>query len=591
MLAERTFQDRSIILTALVLTSLLLAGSMVLAARTGASSERSPLPAGGDTEKLIISLGRHDNRVMDHLDHLTDRIGPRLAGSQNHRVAVEWARDTFEEFGLSNVHLEKCGEIPVGFERGGASGRILTPLSRELHFTTPAWSAGTGGTVRARAVIAPENPDNLTGMEDRLDGAWILRRPIDDPAEYEEFMEKWGELDIRIAGMIIPSKGERFPTFGNHRIEWAELPVTPQVILLESEWLEIADLVSIGEEVILEFDIRNEFVKGPIPLYNVVADIPGTEFPDEYVIVGAHIDSWDAATGANDNGTGVAATMEAARLLKESGVKPKRTIRFILFAGEEIGMYGSRGYVRDHPDLMEKISAVLVMDQGGDYIRGIMATEAISEDFEEVFAPVITLNEEMPFEIKKVEHLPRAAECGKSQIQADQPDGENSGGEQVVRRSCGAGPLDASQLSGCAGGEGVQLTGSTGEPRIVVAGTAAEADSLLEAMGIDPSSRKKGMMIAVGSSDYAPFLNAGVPGFMWDQSGDVPYGRYVHSQYDTFETVIPEYIEHSTTVVALAAYGMASLDHLLSREHLLAPGEPVTTVPGEKESCSGIKSE
>jgi hypothetical protein len=583
------------ILVFFAICAFLLSVEMAHPFRDGASLERNRptsaiLPDPQEVERQIISLGQNDNRVMDHLDHLTNRIGPRLAGSRKHRIAAEWARDRFEAFGLSNAHLEKCGEVPVGFNRGESFGSIQAPVSRELHFTTPAWSAGTDGKVNARAVIAPKEADDLAGMGRMLDGAWVLRHAILDPVDYESYMEKWGELDVDIAGMIIPSRGELLQTFGNHRIEWDDLPEVPQVILLESEWQEIAGMISGGEEVILEFDIRHEFVEGPIPLHNVVADIPGTEYPDEYVIVGGHLDSWDGATGTHDNGTGVTATMEAARLLMESGARPRRTIRFILFAGEEIGMVGSRDYVDRHPELLPKISAILVMDQGGDYIRGIMATEAMADDFEEVFEPVMALNEEMPFEIKVVENLPRAAECGVSPLLSDMPDLEGMAEEVIVRSSCGGGPVDAVQMSGCATQKIEAETGTPGEKRIVVTGNPGEVETMLKEMGIDPSSGEKRVMVGVGSSDYAPFLNAGVPGFMWDQKGDVPYFKYAHSQYDTYDTVVPGYLEHSSMVIALAAHGIANLDHMLSRENLLAPLDAAPVVLEEPEATDPIGS-
>lgn len=568
-----------------VCASFLSVGMLFFPFEEGASLERSgrrsaSLPDLQEVERQIISLGQNDNRVMDHLDHLTNRIGPRLAGSRNHRAAAEWARDRFEAFGLSNAHLEKCGEIPVGFNRGESSGSIRAPVSRELHFTTPAWTPGTDGKVKARAVIAPEEAGDLAGMGRKFEGAWVLRHAILDPVEYDSYMKKWDALDVDIAGMIIPSRGELLQTFGNHRIEWDDLPVIPQIILLESEWQEIAGMISGGDEVILEFDIRHEFVKGPVPLHNVVADIPGTVHSDEYVVIGGHLDSWDGATGTHDNGTGVTATMEAARLLVESGARPLRTIRFILFAGEEIGMYGSRGYVTNHPELLPKISAVLVMDQGGDYIRGIMATEAMVDDFEEVFAPVMALNEEMPFEIEVVENLPRAAECGANPLLSDMPEPEGEG-EVLYRSSCGGGPIDAVQSPGCAAQKIEGEPGAAGERQIVITGNPGDVEALLKEMGIEPSSGERRVMVGVGSSDYAPFLNAGVPGFMWDQRGDIPYFRYAHSQYDTYDTVVADYLEHSSTVIALAAHGIANLDHMLSRENLLAPVDDTPVVSGE----------
>jgi len=224
----------------------------------------------------IISLGKNDNRVMEHLYHLTNRIGPRPAGSDNFQIACEWARDRFADFGLKNAHLERCAEVSI-------SG-FLASIAR--------------------------------------------------------------------------------------------------------------------------------LVRAPIPVYNVVAEIPGTELPDEYVVVGAHIDSHDAGTGAADNGTGVAAALEAARILMESGARPRRAIRFILFGGEELGKVGSQAYVADHPDLMPRVSAMLNMDQGGDHISGIYATDDLMEDFERVFAPVKSLSPDMPFAVQRVEHLTQIiADC------------------------------------------------------------------------------------------------------------------------------------------------------------------------------------
>ena len=245
---------------------------------------------------------------------------------------------------------------------------------------------------------------------------------------------------------------------------------------------EIAGWLKEGKPVTLEFDIRNHFKKGPIKLYNVIADIPGSERPDEYVIVGGHIDSWDGATGATDNGTGVATTLEAARILMKAGVKPRRTIRFMLWSGEEQGLLGSAAYVKAHKDLMPKISAVLVHDGGTNYLAGIGATEAILSDFEQVFAPVKDLDPQYPFELRKV-------------------------------------------------------AGLTG-----------------------------------GGSDHASFLTANVPGFFWRQSGKARYQHTHHTQFDTFDAAVPEYQRHSSLVVALAAYGIANLDHLLSRDKLRMPG-------------------
>src|SRR5262249_25250808 len=162
-----------------------------------------------------------------------------------------------------------------------------------------------------------------------------------------KFLAKVNEAytEAGAAGVVRSARGELILTDGNFKVSWDKLPSLPSVRLLQKQFDEIVAWLGEGKAVTVEFDIRNYFKKGPIKLYNVIADIPGTEKPDEYVIVGGHIDSWDGATGTTDNGTGCATTLEAARILMKAGVKPRRTIRFMLWSGEEQGLLGSREYV------------------------------------------------------------------------------------------------------------------------------------------------------------------------------------------------------------------------------------------------------
>jgi carboxypeptidase Q len=449
----------------------------------------SSLPAkaadGSDFDR-IVAAGKDGSEVMDHLDVLTNRIGPRLTSSDNLTTACEWARDKFATFGLKDAKIEKWGEFAVGFNRGPWFGRVVEPEKKSLEFVTMAWSAGTRGLVRGPAVLAPTNEKELEEVKPKLAGAWVLS-PLPSrsgPRPEPEFLRSLGKVydEAKVAGVVRSSTGALLLTAGNQNVKWEKLPTTPSVTLLKSQFDEVVGWVKDGKPVTLEFDIRNYFKKGPIPLYNVVADIPGTESPDEYVIVGGHIDSWDGATGATDNGTGVATTLEAARILMKAGVKPKRTIRFMLWSGEEQGLLGSAGYVKANKDLLPKISAVLVHDGGTNYLSGIGATEAMFSDLEQVFEPVKSLDPKMPFAVRKVPGL----------------------------------------------------------------------------FG--------------GGSDHASFLAANVPGFFWNQAGKANYNRTHHTQNDTYDAAIADYQKHSAVVAALGAYGIANLDHMLSREKLRAPG-------------------
>ena len=365
----------------------------------------------------IVSAGREDGQVMDHLDYLSNRIGPRLTSSDALQTACEWTRDRFKGFGLENARLEQWGEFPVGFNRGPWSGRMVEPESKALTFGTNSWTAGTKGLVKGPAVMAPTNAEELEKVKDKLPGAWVLvasapaRRPApqegDTPSPDADFRKtlEGAYAGAGIAGTVRAARNDLIITGGNYRADYDALPATPAINLIKTQFDEIAALLKDDKPVTLEFDVRNYFKKGPIPQFNVIADIPGTEFPDEYVIVGGHIDSWDGATGTTDNGTGCATTLEAARILMKSGAKPRRTIRFMLWSGEEQGLLGSRAYVKAHPEEMARISAVLVHDGGTNYLSGIGVTKAMKEDMDSVFAPVLALDESMPFEVREVNGL------------------------------------------------------------------------------------------------------------------------------------------------------------------------------------------
>jgi hypothetical protein len=143
----------------------------------------------------------------------------------------------------------------------------------------------------------------------------------------------------------------------------------------------------------------------PKSIYNVVADIPGRDLKDEYVIIGAHLDSHKLGEGAQDDGAGVSATLEAARILSKANIKPRRTIRFILFSGEEVGKLGSKAYVKNHPEIVQNTSAMFNMDYGSNFISGIYATKYQKDDFVTVFEPIQNLDENKQFELKIVESL------------------------------------------------------------------------------------------------------------------------------------------------------------------------------------------
>ncbi len=384
-----------------------------LLAATAAFASGSTLKMGDDASiAKIVDEGKNRNQVMKQLRELTNN-GPRLTGSPGLSRAQEWAMRKFNSYGLKNVRLEKWGEVPVGFERGrNQIGRMVEPYDREITFTTMNWTAGTNGLVRADAVTAPKTVAEVEAAPDKYRGKWLvmtgsasMRGAVDSSAaELKAAIDKLG-----IAGRIYGTRDDRVHSSGTWREKsFDKRPEGLNIIVNKESYDRIARNVDFGRKTTLEFNIDNRWIAGPIPQYNVVADLPGTEKPDEMVIVCGHLDSWNSpgSQGACDNGTGSSVAVEAARILTATGVKPKRTIRFVLWSGEEQGLLGSRGYVQTHKDELDKISAVLNDDGGSNYQGGYQGIETMKAMMEAAFAPTAAAFPELPMEFASSPTMP-----------------------------------------------------------------------------------------------------------------------------------------------------------------------------------------
>ncbi|HLZ12873.1 MAG TPA: M20/M25/M40 family metallo-hydrolase [Candidatus Acidoferrum sp.] len=404
-----------------------------------------------DMDKKILEQVKTDKpQLKADLTHLTDNIGPRMTGTPQLKQANEWAAEQFKALGLSNVHQEPW-KIASSWTRGsgtGASGRILSPTPHELTLAAAAWSPATKGTLRGKIVgVAVDNPDQLQQYKGKLKGAIVLLgRPRDMEPPMNPLLTPWNDDAIPISR---PKSDKPFDFRAYVRTIIAELKFLseekPGAVLFGSEKLyglenmstvsreyksasfaaayvtgesfrQLWRLVDAGA-VEAEIKIEADFSKAPVEVYNTVAEIPGTENPDEVVILGAHLDSWDLGTGATDNGTGSMAVLEAARALIKSGVKPKRTIRFILFTGEEQGLNGSKEYVKQHKSELAKISAVLVHDTGtGKTLTiGMMGNYPARETLSYVLNPLarakeVGLSEPTLREMGGTDHVPFDAE-------------------------------------------------------------------------------------------------------------------------------------------------------------------------------------
>lgn len=362
----------------------------------------------------IRAEGILNSKVMQYLDYLTNHIGHRLTGSENLVKAAYWVGSEFERMGLS-VEIEKWGEWKVGWNRGQWSGRVVSPEPMDLQIATDAWTAGTPGAVTGPLVVAPTTENEIAERAKDLRGAWVF-----DPTSVPDYEAGGGEgrgrgrggpggvagmlreraAELGIVGFVRSSVGtaqypNRIRVFGDSnvaRMDWDSLPTTPEVVVRYDQAKKLKEMLAAGQKVEVEIEVRNRFTPGPVPLYNVIAELRGSELPDEYVYVCGHLDSWHQATGTTDNGTGTTSTMEAARILTAVGAKPRRTIRFAVWGGEEQGLLGSAGHVKMRRTQMDNVSAVFNHDTGTNWAASLGVTAVMKDDMEKVFAPVMELS-------------------------------------------------------------------------------------------------------------------------------------------------------------------------------------------------------
>src|SRR6267378_673567 len=370
--------------------------------------------------KILEQLKSDQAELKSNMKYLTDRIGPRLTGSPQLDRASHWMLERFKELGLSNAHLEPW-TIANSWTRGPATGRILAPTEVTLTMATAGWSPSTNGTVRGAVLgLAYDKLEDLDKYRGKLKGAIVLLghlREMEAPGN--PMTTPWGEETIPVAH----PKGEAPYVSGEYRkIRLALTKMIsgekPTAVLIGSEkeygllnmstysrdyqpagapvayvarenYRQLWRLLDEGP-VQVEVNIEGKLSGKPAEVYNTVAEIPGSEKPDEVVIIGAHLDSWDLGTGATDNGTGSMAVLAAARALQKLGVKPKRTIRFVLFTGEEQGLNGSKAYVKAHQNELGKISGVLVHDSGTGKVLtiGLMANYNVRETIDRALYPL-----------------------------------------------------------------------------------------------------------------------------------------------------------------------------------------------------------
>lgn len=398
-------------------------------------------PADSASIAFLMSEGTLRSRVRADLEYLTDVIGPRLTGSPAMRRANDWAAAKLREYGADSVALEPW-PFGIAWQRGPISMRLLAPHERWVGAVSWAWAPGTNGPTAGDVVFvdAASRADYDRRFAGKLGGAWVMLSsptPLFNPdaasagdsarvdslrraqraapvtPDQRAFLDERGPLLVGagIAGLIIDG-GKDFGLFVMAGSPDAVSPV-PQVVVAHETFSELHRLLARRERVRVEVNATNTFGRDTLTQWNTVGEIVGRDRPNEIVIVGAHLDSWDIGTGATDNATGSIAVLEAARLLgalKATGVRPRRSIRFVFFTGEEQGLFGSQYYVNGHAAEMASVQAVLVLDNGTGRIQGIATQgwEELHEMWRGMFRPLATLG---PFVVRSgqktgTDHLP-----------------------------------------------------------------------------------------------------------------------------------------------------------------------------------------
>lgn len=330
---------------------------------------------GDDAQQRLAGRAFSATPLLQDLAELCDRIGGRPTGSEACKRAIDWAAARFKSAGADSVTLESY-TVPAMWLPESAEAECLSPEKFALRVAAAPQSASTDGALETRVVDAGEGtPESFARLGDRARGAIALvssreMKTLDDL--FAEYMRNGPLVEAArkagAAALLLQSTRPRGLLY-RHPLGNANEPVAlPAAILSREQGARLARLAAQGE-VRVRLRLSNR-TGGEFEARNVVAEIRGRERPDEVVLLGAHLDSWELGTGAEDNGANAALVIDAASAIHELGLKPRRTIRFVLFTGEEQGMFGSAGYVRRHAAEMDHHLAVVIFDMGSGRTSG-----------------------------------------------------------------------------------------------------------------------------------------------------------------------------------------------------------------------------
>jgi hypothetical protein len=341
-----------------------------------------------EADQEIADEVKAHSELVKNLEYLTTQIGPRLTGSPQMQAASDWTLKRFQQYGV-DAHLETT-EIDHGWTRGVETAEITSPIQRRIGIHAFGWTPGTNGDVSGEVVLLNiDKPSDFDQYKGKLKGKIVMARKPTDMSKLDPNPENAYDA------VIAPERGvprENFTGRARLKLILAIAAEEPALVLLDSgktdslytmagtwthllpDGMRMAFLTHENYDLLyrllpsgpvtMKYNLQNTLTDKPVPTSITVAEIKGSEHPEQRVIIGGHLDSWDLGQGALDNGTGAMATLEAARTLKALGWKPKRTITFILFTGEEEGGVGAETYLKNHEAEVGQMDAVLIHDTG-----------------------------------------------------------------------------------------------------------------------------------------------------------------------------------------------------------------------------------
>ena len=427
-------------IAAFLLAAALLPASVVAQNAAGAAAPRTDEQkqyryAMEDTDQKIAAEIKAHSELVKNLEYLTTNIGPRLTGSKNMQAASDWTLKRFRDYGI-DAHLESF-TIPHGYARGIDSAAITSPVQHIVPIHAGGWSKPTSGEMTGKVVVIDSDADPST-WKGKLKGAIVMMaKPADIPTEeaenaydavvtpfhgvpphsgngvnpYSSRMRIYQQLTQEGVGVLLLDSGKTDNLFNMGGIGRGYQESTfPAGFIAHEDYALIYRLAKTGP-VNMTVNLTGKITPDAQPAAITVGEIKGSQFPDERVIIGGHLDSWDLGQGALDNGTGAMAVLEAARTLKALGLKPKRTITFILFVGEEQGSIGAHKFIENHAAEVPKIDAVLVHDTGTGKVLSI-ALENLYETatpMAEIYQPILEVFDLQPLSTRyfgQSDHIP-----------------------------------------------------------------------------------------------------------------------------------------------------------------------------------------